>query len=106
MDFQTQLVGHASVCLNHCLTPNKPYVFIFGGWQGTGYSDKGVLFNIHDSKSFVSDYEQMTIEGVPENLNRNTISSFLSLPSLTELTPPSTKSENNQFDTLVPIRKK
>jgi len=64
LDFsvKTPLVGHCSVCLNRSLSSSRPYIYIFGGWDGSGYSDKGILINPKNLETLISNYNDPVMD--------------------------------------------
>ena len=59
---KTPLVGHCSVCLNRSLSSSRPYIYIFGGWDGSGYSDKGILINPKNLETLISNYNDPVMD--------------------------------------------
>ena len=52
------LVGHVSIPLYRSLNYQKPYIYVFGGWDGSGYSNKGILINPHTLEVLQSNCEE------------------------------------------------
>jgi len=52
------LVGHCSISLNRSLDPLKPYIFVFGGWDGSVYSSKGFLINPQTTEVLTCNHDE------------------------------------------------
>ena len=77
LDFSLKfpLVGHCSIRLNRSLDPMKSYIFIFGGWDGSGYSNKSFLINPRTFEVLHSNYdESLTDSSGGSSRNSHTLS--------------------------------
>jgi len=98
------LAGHSSICLYKGLSPQNPYVFIFGGWNGFEYSDKGFLMNPNTLETLVSYHRESKIKNATFFPSMNAISNYSSISSLK---PSQMKSENNiNYELSPPLLKK
>ena len=95
IDLKCPLVGHASICIYQRLNAQRAYVFIFGGWNGSEYSDKGYLINPTTLETMVSNYKESNISNLNAVQPRSTVSSLSIFSSINILVPPQIKSENN-----------
>lgn len=43
LPLKSPYVGHTATCLYRSLNNFKPYVYLFGGWEGASYSQTGIL---------------------------------------------------------------
>jgi len=94
ISMKAPLVGHCSVCLYRSLNTTKPHIYIFGGWDGSGYSDKGMLINPKTLDLLVSNYNDPVMDWSSSSRGshpRSTTSDSPSIMKSNSLLPSGTK---------------